>query len=182
MTMRTPLKNVRGLGSAKEGADHFWRQRVTASPTWSSSSFLIWLIAQPGRRRPRDGQGDAGAIRWSRCRCCCSSSRRASTCGSACRSIIEDYVHGEGTQDRPADAQHVLRDRRRRGLRLRGAEAASFGGLSRRMARARPTARQPGAGRQRPAPTRSSITPTTSSSSAPAARACAPRSAAPRPA
>lgn len=29
-TMRTPLKNVRRLGSAKEGADHFWKQRVTA--------------------------------------------------------------------------------------------------------------------------------------------------------
>ncbi len=28
--MRTPLKNVRALGSAKEGTDHFWRQRVTA--------------------------------------------------------------------------------------------------------------------------------------------------------
>jgi len=28
--MRTPLKNVRSLGSAKEGTDHFWRQRVTA--------------------------------------------------------------------------------------------------------------------------------------------------------
>lgn len=30
MDMRTPLAKVRGLGSAKEGADHFWRQRVTA--------------------------------------------------------------------------------------------------------------------------------------------------------
>lgn len=30
MTMRTPLKNARGLGSAKEGADHFWLLRVTA--------------------------------------------------------------------------------------------------------------------------------------------------------
>jgi len=30
MAMRTPLKNVHHLGSAKEGADHFWKQRVTA--------------------------------------------------------------------------------------------------------------------------------------------------------
>lgn len=29
-SMRTPLKSVRRLGSAKEGADHFWMQRVTA--------------------------------------------------------------------------------------------------------------------------------------------------------
>lgn len=28
--IRTPLARVRGLGSAKEGTDHFWRQRVTA--------------------------------------------------------------------------------------------------------------------------------------------------------
>jgi succinate dehydrogenase / fumarate reductase membrane anchor subunit len=30
MSLRTPLKTVRYLGSAKEGADHFWKQRVTA--------------------------------------------------------------------------------------------------------------------------------------------------------
>lgn len=28
--MRTPLSRVRGLGTAKEGTDHFWRQRLTA--------------------------------------------------------------------------------------------------------------------------------------------------------
>lgn len=31
MSMRTPLKSVRNLGSAKEGADHFWTQRVTGA-------------------------------------------------------------------------------------------------------------------------------------------------------
>ena len=30
MTMRTPLRQIRGLGSAKSGTDHFWRQRLTA--------------------------------------------------------------------------------------------------------------------------------------------------------
>jgi succinate dehydrogenase / fumarate reductase membrane anchor subunit len=30
MDMRTPLGRVRGLGSAKEGTEHFWRQRLTA--------------------------------------------------------------------------------------------------------------------------------------------------------
>ena len=28
--MRTPLGKVRGLGSAREGTEHFWRQRLTA--------------------------------------------------------------------------------------------------------------------------------------------------------
>lgn len=30
MSLRTPLARVRGLGAAKEGTDHFWRQRLTA--------------------------------------------------------------------------------------------------------------------------------------------------------
>lgn len=30
MDMRTPLAKVRGLGSAKDGTEHFWRQRLTA--------------------------------------------------------------------------------------------------------------------------------------------------------
>ena len=30
MTFRTPLGRVRGLGSAKEGTEHFWKQRLTA--------------------------------------------------------------------------------------------------------------------------------------------------------
>lgn len=44
-TMRTPLKNVRRLGSAKEGADHFWLQRVTAVANVFLVIFLIGLIA-----------------------------------------------------------------------------------------------------------------------------------------
>jgi succinate dehydrogenase / fumarate reductase membrane anchor subunit len=30
MALRTPLANARGLGSAKEGVDHWWKQRVTS--------------------------------------------------------------------------------------------------------------------------------------------------------
>lgn len=30
MTMRSPLGTVRGLGTAKSGTEHFWRQRLTA--------------------------------------------------------------------------------------------------------------------------------------------------------
>ena len=29
MSQRTPLGKVRGLGSAKEGTDHFWKQCIT---------------------------------------------------------------------------------------------------------------------------------------------------------
>ena len=45
MNMRTPLKNVHNLGSAKEGADHFWKQRVSAVANIFLGIWLVWLIA-----------------------------------------------------------------------------------------------------------------------------------------
>lgn len=42
--MRTPLSKVRGLGSAKEGTDHFWRQRVTAVANVPLFIFFIFFI------------------------------------------------------------------------------------------------------------------------------------------
>ncbi|MBU1212067.1 MAG: succinate dehydrogenase, hydrophobic membrane anchor protein [Alphaproteobacteria bacterium] len=45
MNMRTPLKNARRLGSAKEGADHFWMQRVTAVANLFLGLYLVWLVA-----------------------------------------------------------------------------------------------------------------------------------------
>lgn len=45
MNMRTPLKTARNLGSAKEGADHFWKQRVTGVANVALGLFLVWLIA-----------------------------------------------------------------------------------------------------------------------------------------
>jgi succinate dehydrogenase / fumarate reductase, membrane anchor subunit len=45
MGYRTPLARVRGLGSAHTGAEHFWRQRLTAVANIFLLSFLIWLLA-----------------------------------------------------------------------------------------------------------------------------------------
>jgi succinate dehydrogenase / fumarate reductase membrane anchor subunit len=42
--MRTPLKNVRRLGSAHEGADHFWKQRLTGVANLILSIFLVALV------------------------------------------------------------------------------------------------------------------------------------------
>ncbi|MDA4631083.1 succinate dehydrogenase, hydrophobic membrane anchor protein, partial [Escherichia coli] len=42
--MRTPLKKVRGLGSAHEGTEHFWRQRLTAVANVPLMLFFIGLI------------------------------------------------------------------------------------------------------------------------------------------
>lgn len=50
MDMRTPLGKVRGLGSAKEGTDHFWRQRVTAVANVPLFVFfLIFMIVHAGQ-------------------------------------------------------------------------------------------------------------------------------------
>ncbi|PWJ85075.1 succinate dehydrogenase subunit D [Pseudaminobacter salicylatoxidans] len=42
--MRTPLKKVRGLGSAREGTGHFWRQRLTAVANIPLTLFFVGLI------------------------------------------------------------------------------------------------------------------------------------------
>jgi|SRR5919197_2757506 succinate dehydrogenase / fumarate reductase membrane anchor subunit len=44
MAIRTPLKRVRYLGSAAEGADHFWKQRLTAVANLILVPFLIGLL------------------------------------------------------------------------------------------------------------------------------------------
>lgn len=42
--MRTPLGRVLGLGSAREGTDHFWRQRLTAVANVPLIIFFVWLV------------------------------------------------------------------------------------------------------------------------------------------
>ena len=42
--MQTPLRKVRGLGSAKEGTDHFWRIRVSSVALIPLSLFVVGLV------------------------------------------------------------------------------------------------------------------------------------------
>jgi succinate dehydrogenase / fumarate reductase, membrane anchor subunit len=42
--MRTPLGRVRGLGSAREGTIHFWRQRLTAIANVPLVLFMVGLL------------------------------------------------------------------------------------------------------------------------------------------
>jgi succinate dehydrogenase / fumarate reductase membrane anchor subunit len=44
MDMRTPLGKVRGLGSAKDGTDHFWRQRLTAVANVPLILFFVFFM------------------------------------------------------------------------------------------------------------------------------------------
>lgn len=42
--MRTPLRRVRGLGSAGDGTEHFWRQRLTAIANIFLITFFVVLV------------------------------------------------------------------------------------------------------------------------------------------
>ncbi len=44
MSMRTPLGKVRGLGSAKDGTEHFWLQRITAVANIPLVLIGLWLV------------------------------------------------------------------------------------------------------------------------------------------
>ena len=44
MDMNTPLSKVIGLGSAKEGTSHFWRQRLTAVANVPLIVFFVTLV------------------------------------------------------------------------------------------------------------------------------------------
>jgi succinate dehydrogenase / fumarate reductase membrane anchor subunit len=46
MGYRTPLARVRGLGSAREGTDHFWKVRLTAASNFVLVCFLVWLLVR----------------------------------------------------------------------------------------------------------------------------------------
>lgn len=97
MKMRTPLKNVRHLGSAHEGADHFMLQRMTAVANVVLAIFLVWLVAAVAgadfvtarglMRNPFVSLGLLALI---------ISGTIHMRLGM--QTIIEDYFHGEGSK------------------------------------------------------------------------------------
>ena len=85
MAYRTPLARVRGLGSAKEGAEHFWKQRLTAVANIFLVSFLIWLLVKLAGADYATVKRTLAQAARSPSRCCCWCCRASCTCGSACR-------------------------------------------------------------------------------------------------
>ena len=45
MSLRSPLSRVLGSGSAKEGTEHWWMQRVTAAGMALLGTWFLWSLA-----------------------------------------------------------------------------------------------------------------------------------------
>lgn len=96
-SMRTPLKNVRRLGSAKEGADHFWMQRLTGIANLVLAVFLIWLVAKlAGADHARVKATLANPLVSLPLLLLIGSAMIHMRLGM--QTIIEDYVHGEAAK------------------------------------------------------------------------------------
>ena len=93
--MRSPVGRVLGLGSAKEGVEHWWRQRTTALALVPLTIwFVIWVIAMAGADR-------AAMVAWmhnpiSAVLMIVLIVATFYHAALGLQVVIEDYVHSEG--------------------------------------------------------------------------------------
>jgi succinate dehydrogenase membrane anchor subunit len=95
MAMITPLKRARGLGSAREGAGHFIKQRLTAAANLLLAPFVVGLIVTLAG-------ADLAAVKATLAHPIVAIALIAFIISTAVHMrigmqvIVEDYVHGEG--------------------------------------------------------------------------------------
>ena len=97
MSLKTPLKRVRGLGSAKAGLHHWWAQRLTAIALVPLS---IWFVVSLLRM---SGEGYFAAVEWIRQPLVASLFLALILAGFyhaalGVQVVIEDYIHTKGTK------------------------------------------------------------------------------------
>lgn len=95
--MRTPLGKVRGLGSAREGTMHFWRQRLTAISNIPLVLFFVGLvIALNGASYAETRAALANPFVALMLALALFSVLNHMRLGM--QIVIEDYIHGEGAK------------------------------------------------------------------------------------
>lgn len=91
---KTPLGRVRGLGSARSGTEHFWRQRVTAVANVPLViAFLVIVVSLIGAEH-----GEAATLLAHPLVSVVMALVIVSICTHmrlGMQVIIEDYIHGE---------------------------------------------------------------------------------------
>ena len=160
MSYRTDRQRVHGLGTAGDGTDHWWSQRLTSVALVPLTLFFIFPFVR------------ALGADWETVRAIYSTPLHAIVAvlfllvgfnhlHQGIQVVVEDYVHDKAAAHRAAARQHP---------HLLGP------GADRRLRRRARSPSPPDRSHRWP-PTTSPTTASTSWSSAPAARACAPPSA-----
>jgi succinate dehydrogenase / fumarate reductase membrane anchor subunit len=92
--MSTPLARVRGLGAAKSGTEHFWRQRLTAVANVPLTiAFVLILVSLLGRNHAAAAQILGSPLVAIIMLLCIVSITIHMRIGM--QVVIEDYVHDE---------------------------------------------------------------------------------------